>query len=363
MNAFTVASLIQLIRAFQAKMRMKEFEDEADLFLGASMFNNEQLIQRLRDTKVFSNVYYADDSDYKSFKLMHLMYGPDNKALRKNRYKKLISFNVENGASMALFNLNKDNPGFEYHCMEDSAMFCHVYIPQEYKHYHPYYLMGIRHECFHITTWWTSCPEFMEIPSVFTDTVKKLPAISIEDQELRTVLNYVYDYPGNGKLDSTDLLIMEEAHHNDGRLPGNEDFELYKAIRERYPDKVIYIKLHPRTRVNRFDGIIDLLTIDKIPWELYEWNIAAMKQRDVVQIGITCSTLFSGKFAFNYEGRKICLAELFNGKIPKVGNSDRLNGEIIAKIRRFKDLYRIQDNFVMPRTQEEVFEVLDKLFV
>ena len=118
--AFVCSTYVQLMRVFQLKTTTETFYGDADLYLVHEMFNNEEFIARLKSTKIFKNVYYFDVTEHKRAKLLFYIWGNKYKnVLRKYSYDKVVSFNVEEVISEALFNINKRNNGFEYHCIED----------------------------------------------------------------------------------------------------------------------------------------------------------------------------------------------------------------------------------------------------
>lgn len=361
MIAFTCASYIQLMRAFQMHMCMEEYNEEADLFLVYPMFKKENMIERIRNTKVFRSVYYIDASIEGHFRLFRTKLLFDREIGKDNIYSKLISFNIENLIACFIYNRCKKLPGFEFHLCEDGPTVYKFYIPNENRKIDPYKLMRLDRECFHIKKFWSSFPDLVDIPGVFTTTIQKMPPIHIDNLELLNTLNYVFNYKNIQELDNTDLLIMEESHYTDGLLPDNYDYLLYKKIRQRYKNKNIFIKLHPRTANNRFDGCIDLLPSSSMPWELIAWNRIKSNPKPLLQIGISCSTLISDKALFDYEGPKIALMKMFKNRIKPTEGMYRVDDEIIRTHEIIKGTFRSPENFVMPENEREVFDALDKL--
>lgn len=363
MIAFVCASPIQIVRAFQLKTQLDEFSSKADLFLGHQVLSDSKLRERIRDTGIFENVYYIDTAKYqRASALRHMYFSKSRGELRRNKYDKLISFNIEGVVAQSLYNLNKKNKGFEFYCVEDGPTIYNIYLPKKYKWYHPYSFLDIEQPCYHMNVWWTCCPEYMEIPKEFTNTVKKLPKINIKNEALLNKVNYVFDYKDEAVLNNADLLIMEESHYTDGLLPGNDDYKLYMSIKEKYKDKRIVIKLHPRTIENRFDGKIDVLKGSKIPWELFVWNRLYNQSKPLMQISIACSTMLSDKLMFGSEAEKIMVARFFKEKISPINGYCRVNKHIIDIYERFRELYEMPENFQLPDNERKLFEILDEKF-
>lgn len=364
MIAFVCASYIQTIRAFQIHSEMDEFREEADLFLVNKMFQDPQLLNRFRETHFFKNVYYIDTSVEKSMATLKYMYGKKYKDIfRKYSYKKVISFNIEEIIAQVLYNLNEEQTEFEFHCMEDCPSVYNVYLPPKFGWKHPYRWLRIKKPFYNIKTWWTSCPELMTFPEVCQFEVRKLPAIDVNNKKLLETINFVYDYKPDEVLDRTDCLIMEESHYTDGLMIDNQDYKMYKKIVERYPDVQFAIKLHPRTKENRFKDIIPNIQNSQMPWELITWNRIASNENELFQLSIVCGTMVSDKLLFGYEGTKMLLAKIFKGFIRTEGEYCRISNELIQNYEKFQKEFKSPKQFALPRTEEEMFEVLDEKWI
>ena len=105
---------------------------------------------------------YFNVNEYKSIKVLHYIYGKKYRDIfKKNIYDKVISFNIEEVISQVLFNLNKSQENFEFHCVEDGPGGYEVYKPEQYKWSHIYRWLGIEKHYYNIKTWWTGCPVYM----------------------------------------------------------------------------------------------------------------------------------------------------------------------------------------------------------
>lgn len=130
MNAYVCLSYVQLIRACQLVTSFKEFNDYSDLYLGHAMFNDEKIIKRIKDTKIFRNVIYIDVGKYKKpYIISAYIDFKKNSYVPKEGYKKVISFNIEGVIQTVLFNMNKTRKQFEYHCVEDCPSIYDINVP------------------------------------------------------------------------------------------------------------------------------------------------------------------------------------------------------------------------------------------
>ena len=286
-----------------------------------------------------------------------------SKLCRTKEYDKLIAFNVENSLSRTIYNRNKNNKGFEYHCIEDAPNIYIPYVPKKNSIFHPYRIMGLEQEAFNITKWWGSWFDDDKMPNEYNSGVNKLPTIKSDDTDYVKTMNYIFSYVPDEDLQQADLLFMEESHFTDGHLPGNQDFQLYNEIRRRYPNKKCLVKLHPRTKVNRFANDFHVMKNSSIPWELYVLNMLNQNKEFIPQIGIICSSMFSDKLMFGAEGKKILLAPLFYDYVlPGKNGERRVREELVKYFEDFRNQYKEPDNFIIAHEKEEIFCALDRMF-
>lgn len=365
MNAFVCSSPVQVMRAIHMKMRHNICSDSADIFITHTCPKHKQIINNLKKINLFLNVYDADTSDIGSHVTGHLIFGhiPLAKIIRRTKYNKLFAFNIEGEVGQAIFNVNKHNPEFEYHCIEDAPVMYSIYEPPKYKWWHPFKWMGIDMQAYHVTTWWTSCPEFISLPVAFhTSSKEKLTPISIKDDAYLKAVNSVFEYKADDVLETADILIMDESFFTDGLMNDNADFKLYKRIQLHYPDKKIAVKMHPRTAYNRYAGNFQIMEKNDIPWELYVLNRAYNNEKKkLIQISIACTTMLSDKFMFGIEGMKIILAPLFYDKIKFLHESPRVSKLETQKYKMVKKLYKDPENFMIISTEDEIYKALDRL--
>lgn len=361
MNAFVCRTPVQLLRAIQVHLRMEEFMDSSDLYLDG-VCSNLEYKYRIDNLKRFRNVYVVPQNRNKC-QTARLMYGKNEiaKVLRKKTYDKLISFNIEGITAQAIYNLNKNNNKFEYHCMEDAPSISPLYTPSRYNWRSYQYWLRIEKECFHITTWWASRPEYIELPKPINAPLKMLPQIKFSDKELLTIENEVFGFTANSQLINADAIIMEESFFTDGNMIDNYDYKLFAAIKKRYPTKSILLKLHPRTIQNRFADDFEILDAPGIPWELIVFNQGNSSNKDLLLISINCASIVSDLFMFGKEGKKLILAPIFLDKITLQNGHHRFTQYDIDNLYKVRELYNRKENYVIANSEEEMYESLEVL--
>ncbi len=363
MIAFVCGSPVQVMRAVHMKMRYEICKGKADIFITNFCSGHKQIAEKLDYLGIFDHVYEADISAIKRHMVFHLIYGNTLLAqtIRGQNYDKMFTFNIEGEVAQAIFAHNRDNPEFEHHCVEDGPNIYTLYEPPVYHWYHPFKWMGIDRQAYHITKWWTSCPEFIELPQSFHTEKEKLVPIDINDREYLEKINIVFSYEENTQLEEADVLIMEESHYTDGLMIDNADFELYNEIRKKYSRKKFLVKLHPRTKINRFAETFDVMYKPDIPWELYVLN-RVHNPKKLIQISIACGTMLSDRFMFGIEGKKVILAPLFYDKVRITNGVKRINENETRKYELIKNTYKNPDDFVVAYSEANLYAALDRNF-
>lgn len=364
MIAFVCASPVQVMRAVNMKMRYYWCSDKADIYITKWCPNRETLKNNLIVENIFDNVYALDIDSLGKHSVLKLIYGKNDicRLLRSKSYDKLISFNIEDEITQALYNFNKKHKGFEYHCVEDCPNTYMIYEPQKYSWVHPYRYLGIEKQAYGINTWWSSCPKYIKLPQSFATHVEQLKPISKDDSEYLRLINRVFGYEDCTELDNADFLIMDEAYFEDGMMIDNTDFELFCKIKEHYPHNNFLVKMHPRTKNNRYVDNFTIMGKSELPWELYFLNRVASNKKPLVMIGIACGTLTSDRFMFGLDGKKIVLAPLFMNKlrIPNYG-IPLITDERIKNYEAIRQEYKNRDDFFIVYNEDDVFDAIDAI--
>lgn len=366
MIAFVCASPVQVMRAVHMKMRMELCNDSADIYIPYKCPGYKEIASNLEKISIFKNVYPVDKPIWKSHVAFHLLFGHSalSKMIRRKSYTKLFGFNIEDEVTFALFNLNRNKKNFEYHCVEDGPNIYRIYEPKRHPWYHPFKILGIKQQAYHITRWWSSCSEFIVLPSSFYTTIEKLPIISVHDEEYIKAIDSVFDYKEIPELENADVLIMDESHYVDGLMIDNADVSFYKEIQKRYPDKQFLVKMHPRTQENRYKTDFEIMRSTSLPWELYVLNRHSKNNKDLIQISIVCGTMLSDRFMFGVEGKKIILAPLFYDKVKVPANGTPRVSEVETRqYECVKTRYHKPEDFIIAYSKEDVYTGLDRMLM
>ncbi len=363
MNAFVCSTPIQIVRAIYMRYAMTEFKGPADIYIRPTFKNAQHITDKIRETGLFSAVYLIDLSGLGRAVSAQLLYGKGRWArlIGSMDYEKVVAFNIESELLSALYNKNKHIKGFQYHYVEDAPGMYKMYAPKRYPQVSLNRILGIEQPYYHTDQWWFSDPDFMDIPDIRVADVKRLPSINIFDDGFVDMINGVFSFSSDDALNEADILITEEAFYTDGNMIDNSDYILYKEIKDHFPDKRIVIKLHPRTKVNRFEDDFKIMDNTWIPWELYVMNGLRQKQHFPIQIGIACNTLTSDKFMFNAESLKIVLAPLFQEKIRKMADgSSNVDEKVIKRFEALRKTYIRPEQMVIAYDKEHLFDTIKR---
>ena len=363
MIAFVCDQSVQVMRAIQIHLYMEEFKGDADIYIGSSFYDSKNIAKRLQEENIFRRVIWIDKNKVIPEKagVIKLMYGKSELSgiLRQNKYSVVVSFNLDNTLATVLYNLNKRNAGFSCQYVEDGPGLYNIHDPERYGKTHPYYYLGIDKPFFHTDKWWFSEPDLMEVPSK-KGCKGRLPYFQVGDDNFTNIINRIYKYKYDVDLEKADVLIMEESFYTDGKITElMNDFEIYLTIKKAFPKANFLVKLHPRTKVNRFASDFKIMEDQSIPWEVYVLNLARAGREIPIQIGIRCNTLQSDKLGFGIEGKKISLARMFLNKIKSNSRGDNdVDEAMLGKLYDIKKRYRNIDNFQIVQDKKELLNIL-----
>lgn len=355
MNLFLCKTPIQVLRAIQLSYYEIDNFKKSSICVFDTFGIAREVSNRLRQTNIFENVYFLKNNDFKKGKLNYL-----RSYYAKNELKNIIGelnvssitiFNIDTYDNFAVYNRLKRNIKVYY--IEDAPMIYSFKHPSK-KRVLFYRCLGFKFPIFYVNNWYFSEPKFMD--KINDSPATKLPAIDRKDKDFVSLINFVYDYSEDQKLNQADIVVMEESLYTDGVMKNNADYKLYKEIQERYSNTNISVKLHPRTKINRFDNNFNVLEKSSIPWEVYMLNNS---MNDKIFISMACSTMISPKLLFSEENRSVLLYKILS--IDAV----RENGELYFDrdweecLEKIPTMFSDKEKILVPSNSEELFNTLD----
>lgn len=361
MNAFFCRTPIHVFRAVNLIFDVF-MENDADIFIFDTFPYSEIIADKLLKLKLFTNVYYIHDKDYlkigRADGLRTTIYSSQFKdILVKKKYDEIYLFNIYGAFNDLIFNvLIKNNKNMRVNMIEDGPSIYHIEAYGEgliKKFVYP--IVNMKSYLHHIDIWWFSEPELME--TLNGGIKNQLPKIDKKNRDFINKINYIFSYEENNLIENADIIIMEECYWTDGLLKNNEDFFLFKTLVEKMNNSKTVIKLHPRTKINRFTDGFKVVPANGIPWEVYALNMNMNKK---ILVSLSCATMISTKLLYGEETYSLLLYPILEDAIINKQNGEKyLTFERKEKIDSQKNLYVDKNKFFKAKTIDEANIVLN----
>ena len=178
---------------------------------------------------------------------------------------------------------------------------------------------------------------------------RRLPKIKREDQELRTLFNYIFDY--QSPEEDADFLFLEQSFRAEG-LETN-DVELMELCQETVGAGRFVVKPHPRNPENiPFQLGLTRKYSNSAPWELYLLN---EDMRDKTILTVCSNAALTGRIVFQMDIPTVMLYPLFEGKV--LWKEDALLRRYLRKFQR----QFAGEHYYVPQTAYELKHILTYL--
>lgn len=355
MNLFLCKTPIQVLRAIQLTYYRVENFEKSSICIFDTFGIAEDISKRLKDIDIFDEVYYVKNDDFKKGRFNHLRCYYANNYIRKITDEIDISsitiFNVDTYDNFAIYNRLKRKIKVYY--IEDAPMIYSFQAPS--KIYRLFYrVLGFKFPFFYVDRWYFSAPYVMKTEN--NAPVEKLPVLNKNDKKFISIINQIYDYSEDSVLNQAKIVIMEESLYTDGIMKNNADYKLYQEICERYSEVKVAVKLHPRTKENRFKIEFDVLGKSSIPWEVYMLN---NNMDDKIFISMACSTMISPKLLFSEEYRSVLLYKIVSKDAVRENGNLYFDKEWNESLEKIPKLFLNGEKILVPKTKIELFKVMD----
>ena len=353
MNLFLCKTPMQLLRAIQLTYSEEKFADSAVAIF--ETFDNAQAYgARLKETGLFAAVSVFKDGDFARGRLNHarafFAKNDFRRFLKEHAFTELTIFNSDTYDNFAAW--NRLGRKVKLHFVEDSPML-YCYPTPSRKHRLIYGLLGLSFPIFHVDEWYFSAPEKMQ-------RTNRAPAYALkpldrQDKKFVELVNRVFAYAPDPKVSGADIFIMEECFYTDGLLVDNADYRLYRKIKDHFPEVSFTVKLHPRSKVNRFAQTFACADKTTIPWEVFLLN---EDFDDRIFISISCTSMISPKLLFGKEFRSMMLYKICGDNVRQKNGAPYYTAQWQEKLEEVAGLYSQSDRISVPRTEEEMFAQL-----
>jgi hypothetical protein len=346
---------MQILRALQLTYYEKEFAN-SDICIFNTFDDAEHLYKRLIEIKKFRAVYIFQNDDFHKGKFNYLRSflckNDFNKLIKGNSYSSITIFNSDAYDGFSAYNILKKKT--EVWFVEDAPMIYSYQVPSR-RNIFLYKLMGLEFPVLKVNKWFFSVPEKMHRAN--GAHTFKLKPLNKEDKDFVSIINRVFDYTPDETINETDILIMEECFFTDGLMEKNDDFRLYKSIKDEFSSLSFTVKLHPRTKVNRFTEEFNCIEKSTIPWEVFLLN---EEFENKIFLSISCTTMLSPKLLFNKEYKSIMLYKVIGDSVKRDDGAPYYNHEWIDLLSGLSNLYSNKNHICSPESETELISTMRK---
>ncbi|OAT80986.1 hypothetical protein A6P54_13400 [Bacillus sp. MKU004] len=357
--AFFCSTPYQLLLATNIKIQLYK-NDDADIYVLNHFKNSSELVEKLKDSKLFKNVQHIDCIEFtNSFS--------ENKGLRfiqktvcYLKYKKITKkyFELEDKfydkvyftypdviiqlAITELFNKNSD---MKIHLYEDGTGGYNTKILETSSYKKLFNKMfGFNRVIDRYDSISIFMPEFYSSNIVIP--LERLPKIDINNKELIRVINTIFDYQYDQVINEKIIFLEQPMDFINGL---NEEIKhiVEDILKENY-----IIKLHPRSNTELYANF-NVYKKNSIPWEIICLN---NEIDDKVIISYFSTGGITNKILFDKEPVVIFLFDLIElTPFHTVPDSTR------NFIYRIRDTYRDQSRVIIPKDINELREKLNAI--
>lgn len=355
MNIFLCKTPMQILRALQLTYYEKDFEN-SDICIFNTFENAEHLYKRLIKIEIFHSVYFFKNNDFlkRNFNYLRsiLCMNDFNRHIWNNTYSSITIFNSDTYDGFSAYNILKKKT--EVWFVEDAPMIYSYQVPSR-RNVLLYKLIGLEFPILKVNRWYFSVPEKMHRTN--NAQVFKLKPLNKDDKDFVSIVNKVFDYTPDDTINKTDVFIMEECFFTDGLMEKSSDYQLYKSLKDEFNSLFFTVKLHPRTKINRFKNEFNCIQKSTIPWEVFLLNEEIDNK---IFLSISCTTMLSPKLLFDKEYRCILLYKFIGKSVKRENGTPYYNQEWINLLDELSDLYSNKNNVCSPISETELVSTIRK---
>lgn len=346
----------QIIVAAQLKCtRFKNYT--ADIIITDHLSNAKKVVKNIKNSRLFENAYYfssrqvikQNNISYHKFILDECLMFKNYLTLDKP-YDLFLFANYGPDIEYVYRSAETLNHSVKPYMFEDGFSSYTDYFGGFFKEYYFYSRFLGENKYLHkaylnIKALYLFNPELITWKPYFP--VKSIEKITQDSNELIKELNTIFDFDKCEDKYSEDIIFFEESFFADNIE--TDDIEIIKKLAEKFGKENVFIKIHPRNKVNRFKKLgYKTNTNTEIPWQLILLNIDI---KDKLLISISSDAVLN---PYTIMGVKTNSVLLING-------TTKLNP-------LFKDIVRFKKNmcekypnlFYMPDSLDEFFDTYIK---
>lgn len=338
-------------------------EDKADLVLTDLVGNRDVLFDRISKCKIFDHIYKLDCASYltpKSFRstVEKIKFLVCYKHIINNMIKDIPVYDEMyfNGEDIFSFNfitfLKEQNRECKICRYEEGySSYTRVMSSSERSKKMVHYRNKLYRN--NIDMVWDYFYVFEPQLLEFNNTLNiKLINRKIALQEkYKDIISKIFNTYEVNNTYNRNFIIFEESFFTDGFV--TDDIELYKKIIEILGSENVTIKLHPRTKINRFSGFgVDVHELESVPWEAI---VLTKNLSNVILITLASGSVINSRLLLGDNSKALLLYNCLNKKPPILDDSFN------RFIKNFHNLY--PNGLYMPDDIDTTIAVIKELIV
>lgn len=351
---FQVNTLYQLMIVINMRYNGMPYNN-ADLIITDHTPALRDMIQKIKETKLFGKVYYVESLVFNNY-----FWSIENKDKPLSFYQAEIELNkivksdisiYKNYEELYVANLDAYTkfiysiyPKLKISLFEDGAGTCTSdwkMITAKWD-----YIKGFNRIYYDLEKIYMYTPELLQYD--LGHDVTKLPPINGADKKLVEILNTAFDYDINFNLPK--FVFAEEPFQIDNI--SNNDIEIIEKISEIVGYNNLFIKTHPRNTINRTKEL-GLGKQAETPWP-FELILLNNENSDNVFLTVTSGSLISARAVLGISPTTVFLYNVIKGQTHNHGEKE-FKDFLDAYFLMYKD-----KNLVAPKSMREL-EILLKL--
>ncbi|MGP5430708.1 polysialyltransferase family glycosyltransferase [Enterococcus malodoratus] len=355
MIAFIAWTPLQIINIVNIKKNFFS-KESSELFIYSEFQDAENIYENLNKENIFTNIHFVDFTQMgsKMSRLINLLLGVDKFKLVNCKYSDFFISGNNYYAKIIYEHMKRANSDIKLHYVEDGLA---AYVSDKifnnegltrnvYRKFKRNSLLNATFSDYYVYE-----PEL----SCFRSNLVKIPKIDQQDGFVE-LLNRIFSYTSKYELKNR-LIYIDQPLKDDGY--GVDEVELLDQLSKLTPGRKIVVKLHPRSKPDKYQGMYPLIQAD-VPFELCMLSENLYKS-------ITVSPLSTVSFSTSI---------MLEKKIPTVvlsayllNQPDKLNEKTHFVATQISNLWRklseeqsLQNLLIMnPRSSEEVKKIISEV--
>lgn len=337
---FVCNSVYQILVALWLKY-VYHMDDKSDLIISDHMNDATKLVNRIKQMRLFDNVYFVKSLDFAKFKTklsrkqqVKASLFPNNMLKKfvklQCRYDELYIANVDFFSQLLFDALRHKNSNTKLTIYEDGLFtYSRLYekdyqstcipvtnILKQFIHSFIYQKTTIYGNVSRLLLF--NPDNLMWHPHFKIESINK---IQREDLEFRKICNFVFSYSDDVDMYDKKYIFMEESFSAEGAELN--DVEVLNQLAKRVGKENIMVKIHPRNPENRFAKLGYKTNMNtSIPWEVILMNLDISHK---VLITVSSSSILNPILIF---GQKVKAYSIYKCVDHEHCNCRLLSGEM-----------------------------------